>query len=99
MPSTVDALTTRATAALDAVALTAAPVEDEWQYVTDLATAWGARLTAVGAERRAEEAAAPIEAAVDRAIEEALLVTDPHRAIDWLSTLPQVVLVALGERS
>ena len=24
--------------------------------------------------------------------------SDPHRAIDWLSTFPQVVLVALGER-
>jgi hypothetical protein len=24
-------------------------------------------------------------------------VTDPHRAIDWLSTLPQVALAALGE--
>jgi hypothetical protein len=99
MPSTVHALTTRATEALDAIAHVAGPVDDEWQYVTDLVTAWGARLTAVGAERRAELVAPPIEAAVDRAIEEALLVSDPHRAIDWLSTLPQVVLVALGERS
>jgi hypothetical protein len=40
----------------------------------------------------------PVESAVDRVIEEALLVTDPHRAIDWLSTLSQVVLVALDER-
>ena len=24
------------------------------------------------------------------------MITDPHRAIDWLSTFPQVVLVALG---
>jgi hypothetical protein len=23
---------------------------------------------------------------------------DPHRAIDWLSTFPQVLLIALGER-
>jgi hypothetical protein len=99
MPSTVDTLTTRTVATLDAIALVAAPVDDEWQYVTDLVTAWGARLTAVGTERRADVVAAPIEAAVDRAIEEALLVSDPHRAIDWLSTLPQVVLVALGERS
>jgi hypothetical protein len=37
-------------------------------------------------------------AAVDRAIEEAGLVGDPHRAIDWLSTFPQIVLVAVGER-
>jgi hypothetical protein len=37
-------------------------------------------------------------AAVARAVGEARLISDPHRAIDWLSTLPQVVLVALGER-
>jgi hypothetical protein len=24
-------------------------------------------------------------------------VNDPHRAIDWLSTFPQVALLALGE--
>ena len=35
---------------------------------------------------------------VARAVDEARLISDPHRAIDWLSTLPQVVLVALGER-
>ncbi|HEU0235542.1 MAG TPA: hypothetical protein VFR14_03765 [Candidatus Limnocylindrales bacterium] len=99
MPPTVDALTARTTEALDAIALVAAPLDDEWQYVADLVAAWGARLTAVGTERRAEVVTPPIEAAVDRAIEEALLVADPHRAIDWLSTLPQVVLVALEERS
>ena len=36
-------------------------------------------------------------AAVDRAIAEIGLIADPHRAIDWLSTFPQVVLLALGE--
>ena len=35
-------------------------------------------------------------AAIDRAIEEIDLITDPHRAIDWLSTFPQVVLLAPG---
>ena len=35
--------------------------------------------------------------AIDRAIDEIGLITDPHRAIDWLSTFPQVVLLALGE--
>jgi hypothetical protein len=38
-----------------------------------------------------------LEAAVDRLVAEADLITDPHRAIDWLSTLSQVTLVALGE--
>ena len=36
------------------------------------------------------------EAAIDRAIDEIGRIEDPHRAIDWLSTFPQVVLVALG---
>jgi hypothetical protein len=39
---------------------------------------------------------AAVDAAVDAAIEEAGLITDPHRAIDWLSTFPQVVLLAVG---
>lgn len=42
-------------------------------------------------------AAAELEAAIDRLVAEADMVTDPHRAIDWLSTLPQATLVALGE--
>jgi hypothetical protein len=33
---------------------------------------------------------------VDRAIDEIRRIEDPHRAIDWLSTFPQVVLVAVG---
>ena len=36
--------------------------------------------------------------AIDRAIVEVDLIEDPHRAIDWLSTFPQVVLLALGEQ-
>jgi hypothetical protein len=34
--------------------------------------------------------------AVDAAIDEIALITDPHRAIDWLSTFPQVVRLALA---
>jgi hypothetical protein len=98
MPSTVGDLVRRAGAALDELAAVAAAVEDEYQYVADLVAAWSARLTRVGEDRHAEDAAAEVEAAVDRVALEASLVTDPHRAIDWLSTLPQVVLVALGER-
>ena len=40
---------------------------------------------------------AGLEAAIERLCEEAARITDPHRAIDWLSTLPQATLVALGE--
>ena len=72
-------------------------IEDEWTYVTDLAAAWTARLQAVAAARGMEPAPAGVDAAVDAAVIQIGLITDPHRAIDWLSTFPQVVLVALGE--
>ena len=39
-----------------------------------------------------------VSAAIDHAIDEIARIEDPHRAIDWLSTFPQVVLVSLGER-
>ena len=73
-------------------------IEDEWSYVTDLGEAWRARLDEVVAARGDDEVAAGVAAAIDRAIDEIGRITDPHRAIDWLSTFPQVVLVALGER-
>jgi hypothetical protein len=38
-------------------------------------------------------------AAIDAAIDEIGRIEDPHRAIDWLSTFPQVTLLAVGERS
>ena len=72
-------------------------IEDEWSYVKDLAEAWRDRLEAVAAARGAE----PRSAARRRhrpAIDEIGRIDDPHRAIDWLSTFPQVVLLALGER-
>jgi len=80
-------------------------ITDEWTYVHDLETVWVARLRAVAvavAPRLAESPLSPaalreLETAVDRLVAEADLVTDPHRAIDWLSTLPQATLVALGE--
>ena len=72
-------------------------VPDEWQYVTDLDAAWGERLDAVAAARGKEVLNAATGAAVERAADEAALISDPHRAIDWLSTFPQVVLFALDE--
>jgi hypothetical protein len=83
--------------AMARLAATAEPVQEEWTYVHDLEIVWAARLRAV-AEGGAGPAAEPeLEAAVDRLIDETSLVADPHRAIDWLSTLPQAVLVALDE--
>jgi hypothetical protein len=84
-------------------------IEDEWTYVHDLETVWTARIRAVAAAHAAVASAgagtaarsprdmAELETALDRLTAEADLVTDPHRAIDWLSTLPQATLVALGE--
>ena len=72
-------------------------VEDEWSYVTDLTEAWRTRLDLVAETRGREPVGEEISTAIDRAIEEIGLIADAHRAIDWLSTFPQVVLVALGE--
>jgi hypothetical protein len=72
-------------------------IEDEWSYVTDLVVAWGERLDAVDAVR-GNEPAGRAWPAIERAIAEIDLIADPHRAIDWLSTFPQVVLLALGEQ-
>jgi hypothetical protein len=94
---TVRDLIERATEALAALARRGEAIEDEWIYVTDLETAWSARLAEVAAARGDERAPAAVAAAVERAAAEADRIEDPHRAIDWLSTLPQVVLVALGE--
>lgn len=73
-------------------------IEDEWSYVTDLTSAWTARLDAVDATRGDQPILPEATVALDRAADEVAAITDPHRAIDWLSTFPQVVLVALGER-
>jgi hypothetical protein len=72
-------------------------IEDEWTYVTDLGAAWRTRLEAIDTARGGEPAGMAA-GAIDRAIVEVDLIEDPHRAIDWLSTFPQVVLLALGEQ-
>jgi hypothetical protein len=72
-------------------------IDDEWSYVNDLSDAWRARLESVAATRGDEPLADDIGMAIDRAIEEIGLIEDPHRAIDWLSTFPQIVLIALRE--
>ena len=72
-------------------------LEDEWSYVNDLATAWRDRLESVADARPDATLTDEVDAAIDRAIDEIDRITDPHRAIDWLSTFPQVTLLALGE--
>lgn len=83
---------------LAALAATAEPITDEWTYVNDLVTVWSARLRAIAAGRD-EPPPAGVDAAIDALIAETSRITDPHRAIDWLSTLPQATLVALGEEA
>ncbi len=87
----------RAIAAERALADLGEAIEDEWSYVNDLDATWATRLAEVGAARAAEPVAASVAAALDEAIAETESIVDPHRAIDWLSTFPQVVLLALDE--
>ena len=70
-------------------------VEDEWTYVTKLAEMGRARIRAAVPDG---DALLPAEtaAAIDALAAEAGRITDPHRAIDWLSTLPAVAELALG---
>jgi len=97
MPPTIADLVERALTGFDALTVTAEPVDDEIQYVADLGTVWRARLLAVASARGHEPAPPGSDAAIDALVAEAARIDDPHRAIDWLSTLPQVVLAALGE--
>jgi hypothetical protein len=97
MPATVSDCIARALQGFALLASTAERVEDEWQYVTDLGTVWRGRFAQVDAARSAEPAPPGAEAAMAALLDEAARITDPHRAIDWLSTLPQVALAAIGE--
>jgi len=83
----------RAVAAYRALGELGETVEDEWLYVTDLVEAYS-----TGLERLRSGDPLPLEAvlALDEAIEEIGLVTDPHKAIDWLSTFPHLVALAVG---
>lgn len=98
MPETVKPAIERALEAYTALAELGEEIEDEWSYVNDLADAWRRRLVEVAEERGTDPAPEAVSAAVDRAIAEIGLIADPHRAIDWLSTFPQVVLLTLGEQ-
>jgi hypothetical protein len=90
----------QARAALEAyerLAGLAEEVEDEWTYVTDLHAAWRERIEELIDQRGSESVTSLEEAAIGRAIDEIGRISDPHRAIDWLSAFPQIVLVTLGE--
>jgi hypothetical protein len=86
----------RAAIAYRALADLAETVEDEWQYVVDLADAYLPSLRALAGSDPGRSLPPETVAGVDEAIAEAALIEDPHRAIDWLSTFPHVVALALG---
>jgi hypothetical protein len=97
--STVGDAIAAARPAYDDLAAFAEDVEEEWSYINDLGAAWIERMDAVAEARGDEAAAAGVAEAVAALVAEVAAIDDPHRAIDWLSTFPQVLLVALGERS
>ncbi len=96
MSETIQGVVDRALDAYADLAEQGEALEDEWTYVNDLADAWRTRLDEVAAARGQELVPEATTLAVDRAIAEIGLIADAHRAIDWMSTFPQVVLLALG---
>lgn len=96
--TTVDDVIARALEAYEAMTALGEDVEDEWSYVNDLSGVWRDRIDEVVATRGGSAVEPEVEAAIDAVCAEIGRLTDPHRAIDWLSTFPQVVLLALGEQ-
>ena len=97
MPETIQTVVDRALQAYATLTELGESIDDEWSYVNDLSAAWGQRLDELAGARGSTPAPQAAIEGVDRAIDEIGLIEDPHRAIDWLSTFPQVVLLALGE--
>jgi len=95
--TSIDELIDRAQAGFDELGLLAEDVADEWTFVTELVAAQGRRFGAIAARRGAEDAPESVEQAVNELIGEIGLIDDPHRAIDWLSTFPDLIAMALGE--
>lgn len=95
-PTSVDGLVARALTAYEGLVSLGEEIEDEWGYVQDLAGAWRAELETAANVRGAATASLSMGSAVDRLIDLIAGIDDPHRAIDWLSTFPQAVLLALG---
>jgi acyl-CoA reductase-like NAD-dependent aldehyde dehydrogenase len=95
-PVTVDEAVRAALDAYAGLQSVAEEVEDEWTYVQDLVAAHAERLQAIAAEEAGRPLDPVVAAAILAAGDEVARIADPHRAIDWLSTFPSVVAVALG---
>jgi hypothetical protein len=96
--ATLDATIERALAAYAVLAELGEEIDDEWSYIEDLTLAWRERFEAIRDARGRDGLMAETAMAIDVAIGEIGRIEDPHRAIDWLSTFPQVTITALGER-
>ena len=94
-PTTRGAALGMALAALERLAELGETIEDEWPYVTALAEAGRTRMGSAAGPDPAAPLAPDRAAAVAAACAEIARITDPHRAIDWLSTFPAVVELAL----
>ena len=88
----------RALAAYERLAEVGEAIDDEWSYIAELRTAWTEHLQGIAGIRGAEPLPPHVGDAISAAIDEIERIEDPHRAIDWLSTFPQVVCLAIGER-
>jgi hypothetical protein len=97
-PTTIEGVLDRVVDAYTTLAEIGEAIDDEWSYIQDLTGAWQGRFDEVRAARGADPIGPDVAAAVEAAIGETARIADPHRAVDCLSTFPQVVLVALGER-
>ena len=95
---TVEAVIDHVLAAYSALAELGEEIDDEWSYIQGLTDAWRERFEAIRSARARDVLDAGTAMAVAVAIEEIGRIQDPHRAIDWLSTFPQVAITALGER-
>jgi hypothetical protein len=94
-PATRGAALAAALDALERLAALGETVDDEWSYVTALAEAGRARLGAAEGPDPAAPLAVDRAVAVTSACAETARIADPHRAIDWLSTFPAVIELAL----
>ncbi len=95
-PATRGTALAAALAALEGLAELGETIEDEWTYVTALAEAGRSRLRTAAGVDLAAPLAPDRAAAAAAACAETARIVDPHRAIDWLSTFPAVVELALG---
>ncbi len=93
-PATRGDAVARALAALEALAALGEEVQDEWTYVTDLGAVGRARIAAAAGQP--SDAFDPaLGGAIAAVVDEVARISDPHRAIDWLSTFPAIVELAL----